>query len=474
MVLRMARPRDTFDVTCSLLAVVADALAIYFGFLLAVWIRFATGWIPLFHDRPPPLSLYAQGAGVATLLFLLIFRALGLYQRPQVGTFGEKIPRLVRACGWGIVLAVALAFVLRTDPPFSRIAVGLSFFTVTALVLAERYVLFRIEWNLARHLEEVNRVLIIGTNDVAVNLRRALRREPRLRSKVIGFLRTSEAAPAPEIPSELILGTLDRLSAFVENREVDEVILADSSLPHDQMAEIILACEKNLVSFRMVPDLFGILTSKVEVQHIGDIPLLGMPKWPLDYFWNRILKRTEDIIGSIIGLIISAPIIAVAAVLIKRSSPGPVFYRQERCGERGKTFILYKLRTMVENAEEETGPVWATPDDPRRTPIGAFLRRYNLDELPQFWNVLKGDMSLVGPRPERPFFVEKFKEDISRYMWRHTFKPGMTGWAQVNGLRGNTDLKERLKYDLYYLENWSLAFDFKILIKTFFARENAY
>lgn len=469
----MVRARDAFDVGCSLTAVVADAVAIYAGFMLATWIRFKTGWIPLFHDKPPPLLLYVQGAGIGTLLFVLIFQTLGLYQRPQLGTFGDKMPRIVRACMWGILLAIALAFVLQTDPPFSRITVALSFFTVTVLVLLERNILFRWELRLARRREEVNRVLVVGTNPVAAQIRRALKREPRLRSRVVGFIKTANEA-APEIPADMIKGELEDLERLIERGEADQVILADTSLSHERMAEMILCCEKNLLPFRIVPDLFNILTSKVEVQQIGEIPLLGMSAWPLDRFWNRMLKRCEDIVGSTIGLILSAPVIAIAAIAIKRSSPGPVFYRQERCGERGQTFVLYKLRTMVVDAEAETGPVWAKPDDPRRTPVGAFLRRYNLDELPQFWNVLKGDMSLVGPRPERPCFVEQFKEDISRYMWRHAFKPGMTGWAQVNGLRGNTDLRERLKYDLYYLENWSLAFDFKILFKTFFARENAY
>ncbi|MFH0953021.1 MAG: exopolysaccharide biosynthesis polyprenyl glycosylphosphotransferase, partial [Verrucomicrobiota bacterium] len=209
-------------------------------------------------------------------------------------------------------------------------------------------------------------------------------------------------------------------------------------------------------------------------QTIDEIPLLGVGKWPLDYFWNRAAKRLEDVTGALIGLVLAAPVIAVAAVAVKSSSRGPVFYRQERCGEGGTLFTIYKLRTMKESAEEETGPVWAAKDDPRRTRVGSFLRAHNIDELPQFWNVLKGEMSLVGPRPERPHFVEQFKDDISRYMWRHVSKPGMTGWAQVNGLRGNTDIRERIKYDLYYLENWSLAFDFKIFVKTFFSRENAY
>jgi exopolysaccharide biosynthesis polyprenyl glycosylphosphotransferase len=210
------------------------------------------------------------------------------------------------------------------------------------------------------------------------------------------------------------------------------------------------------------------------MQSIDDIPLLGVSRWPLDHFWNRMIKRAEDIICSAAGIALLSPVVLFIALLIKRDSPGPVFFLQDRCGERGRIFKLYKFRTMYVNAEAYTGPVMAVENDPRRTRVGAFLRRYNFDELPQLWNVLKGEMSLVGPRPERPFFVEQFKEDINRYMWRHVSKPGITGWAQVNGLRGNTDIGERIKYDLYYLEHWSLAFDFKIMLKTVFSRENAY
>jgi exopolysaccharide biosynthesis polyprenyl glycosylphosphotransferase len=216
------------------------------------------------------------------------------------------------------------------------------------------------------------------------------------------------------------------------------------------------------------------MTGSMDMQTVDDIPLLGVSRWPLDTFWNQRLKRAEDVCGALGGLILMAPLFAVLALLIKRSSPGPVFYRQKRCGENGREFTIYKFRTMRRDAEKETGPVWAVENDPRRTTFGAFLRRTNIDELPQLWNVLRGDMSLIGPRPERPHFVEKFKDDIDRYIWRHASKPGMTGWAQVNGLRGNTSITERIKYDLYYLENWSLSLDFKILIRTFSASKNAY
>jgi exopolysaccharide biosynthesis polyprenyl glycosylphosphotransferase len=240
------------------------------------------------------------------------------------------------------------------------------------------------------------------------------------------------------------------------------------------MMDILLLCERHLIAFNMVPDLFHVLTTSMDVQSLDDIPLLGLGRWPLDHFWNRALKRACDVAGAAVGLVVAAPVMLAAAAAIKRDSPGPIFYHQERCGEKGRTFRLHKLRTMAADAESRTGPVFAAEDDPRRTRVGGFLRRYNLDELPQLWNVLRGEMSLVGPRPERPHFVEQFKEEISRYMWRHVSKPGLTGWAQVNGLRGNTSIEERVKYDLYYLEHWSLAFDLKILLRTAFARENAY
>ena len=467
------RQEDTFDVACSVAAVVADALAVFAGFWLAVWIRFDTGWIPL-REALPPRNMYLYGAIVGTLLFIFIFRSLGLYVRPQTGAFSFKIPRLVRATGWGILLAVVLSYAIGTQPPFSRITLGLSFFTILLLVLFERWLLFKIEWHQAKHKAEVKRVVVIGTNKLAAHIKQALKATPTLRSRVVAFLRTDGETPDPALPPGLLRGTLEDLAGMVERGEVDEVICADFSLSNDRLSELLLLSERHLVSFHTVPDMFGMLTQKVHIEMLGDVPLLGLDKWPLDYVINRFLKRAEDIVGGAIGLVLAAPVVAVAAALIKRESPGPVFYRQERCGEGGKTFHIVKLRTMRADAEEESGPVWAQPDDPRRTRIGGWLRAHNLDELPQFWNVLKGEMSLVGPRPERPHFVEQFKDDISRYMWRHASKPGITGWAQVNGLRGNTSIRDRIQYDLYYLENWSLALDFKIIAKTFFARQNAY
>ena len=469
------RGKDTTDVFTSVVAIVCDACAVFGGFVLATWLRFDSGLIAMRHNPPDPLyPQYLAGAGVASLTFLFVFRSLGLFVRPQTGSFVNKIPRVIKAVGIGVLLTVVIVYSLQNEVDFARLVVGFSFFTISFFVLLERYILFRIEWNMARHSSRTNRVLILGTDSVASHLKHTLRREPMLRTKVIGFLRTDRSEPDPDIRAEAILGNAEELSGFIAGGEVDQIILTNSSLGQDRILEIVILCEQNLVGFNMVPDLFRLMTTSMDVQSLDDIPLLGISRWPLDLFWNRIAKRTADILGSIVGLILFAFPIAVAAIFIKRDSSGPVFYRQERCGEKGDRFWLYKLRTMSVDAEQTTGPVFTARNDSRRTRTGAFLRRHNLDELPQIWNVLKGDMSLVGPRPERPHFVEQFKTDISRYMWRHVSKPGISGWAQVNGLRGHTSIKERIKYDLYYLENWSLSFDFKILIKTFFAKENAY
>ncbi|HOE00103.1 MAG TPA: sugar transferase [Kiritimatiellia bacterium] len=478
----MQPPRDNFDAFCSILAGLADAAAAFLGVMVAVWIRFDSGWIPL-HDQEilPPRIMYLAAAAVLAPLLVIIFRQVGLYIRPQLGPFGDKLPRIVRGVSITLGTALMLSFIVRPAdwPPYSRTVALMSFFSVLLLVLLERFALFRIELHWARRTAPIRRILIIGVDDLAARLRRALEREPRLRSRLAGYVLPFEPGTRPitlaaAITPKLVKGHIGELESLIEEENIDDVILADMSISHKRLTEILFHCERNLIPFRMVPDLYRVLTSRVRVNHIGDIPLLGMAAWPLDAFWNRVLKRLEDIAGALVGLVLSAPILLLAAPLIKRSSPGPVFYRQVRCGIGGKEFTIFKLRTMPVDAENATGPVWATPDDPRRTRIGEFLRKWNLDELPQFWNVLVGDMSLVGPRPERPHFVEQFKNDVGHYMTRHVSRPGMTGWAQVNGLRGDTSIADRVQHDLYYLENWSLSFDLKILIQTFFNRQNAY
>jgi exopolysaccharide biosynthesis polyprenyl glycosylphosphotransferase len=252
------------------------------------------------------------------------------------------------------------------------------------------------------------------------------------------------------------------------------VIVADFYGQRDEFTSLSALCERELVQFKIIPSCFRIFVSGLHLETISGTPILGVDRLPLDSPLNWAIKRATDIIGSLVGLVLSAPIIAFFGALVWLESRGAIFYRQRRTGIIGKSFDIFKIRSMKLDAEAGKGAQWCQENDPRRLRVGSFMRKYNIDEVPQFWNVLKGEMSLVGPRPERPELIQNFKHDIPHYNARHHAKPGMTGWAQINGLRGDTDLAERIKYDLWYMENWSLFLDFQIMFMTFFKRANAY
>jgi exopolysaccharide biosynthesis polyprenyl glycosylphosphotransferase len=250
--------------------------------------------------------------------------------------------------------------------------------------------------------------------------------------------------------------------------------VADLNLAMDEIIELANIAEKEFVQFKVIPSYFQTLVSGLRSETISGVPILGIADLPLDRPFNRLLKRAMDIVGAIVGLFISAPLMGIFGALVYLESPGPIFYRQVRSGKNGRPFHIIKIRSMRLDAEAAGGAGWTTKDDPRRLRIGKFLRGWNIDEIPQFWNVLKGDMSLIGPRPERPELIATFKHQIPHYNARHASKPGITGWAQVSGFRGDTSLVERVRHDLSYLENWSLWLDIQILFLTFLKRENAY
>jgi exopolysaccharide biosynthesis polyprenyl glycosylphosphotransferase len=318
------------------------------------------------------------------------------------------------------------------------------------------------------------RVLLIGWNREAIQLVDAIAGDRHHPYRVIGCLQARPQRPDEETragcPS---LGSLSELEQVLVAHSVDVVIVSDLGLGMDSIAQVVEFCERRYVDFKIVPTLFRVFVSHLKLQSVSGIPVLGIENLEIATPASAFMKRAFDLLGSIVGLILSAPIIAILAVLIKLESPGPFIYGQTRTGRNGRSFRIYKMRSMRLDAEAN-GAQWATEADPRRTKIGAFMRSTNLDELPQFWNVFRGEMSLVGPRPERPELIARFETEIPHYNPRHTVRPGMTGWAQVNGLRGNTSLVERIKYDLYYIENWSIIFDVQIIILTFFKRSNAY
>jgi exopolysaccharide biosynthesis polyprenyl glycosylphosphotransferase len=292
-----------------------------------------------------------------------------------------------------------------------------------------------------------------------------IRRRPDLGYELVGIF-SEKPVKVKTWEGLCVLGDLKKLGPILAREQIDELILALPSEAHPQLEKLLLEAESSQTEFKIVSDLFGILTRPVKNDEINGIPLYVLKESLLSRPWARVLKRALDLLGTIPLLVLASPVMLLAALAVKLTSPGPVLFRQERVGRDNRTFTIYKFRTMRVDAEKHTGPVWATKDDPRRTPIGAFLRKTSIDELPQFFNVLLGNMSLVGPRPERPHFVDQFQKTIPRYLERHRVKAGLTGWAQMHGLRGNTPVEERVQYDLWYVENWSLWLDVKIILRT--------
>ena len=273
------------------------------------------------------------------------------------------------------------------------------------------------------------------------------------------------------------IGTLSDLAAYLEKTSLDEVAITLNLNEYHKLEQIVAICEKSGVHTKFVPDYYNFISTNPYTEDLDGLPVINIRNVPLTNTMNKLIKRLIDIIGSIIALILFSPIMLIVAILVKKSSPGPIIFAQERIGLGNKPFKMYKFRSMGVQDPKKEAKEWTTKNDVRVTPVGRVIRKTSLDELPQFWNVLKGDMSLIGPRPERPLFVEKFKEEIPRYMIKHQVRPGITGWAQVNGFRGDTSIRSRIEHDLYYIENWSLGLDIKILFLTFFkgfVNKNAY
>ena len=448
-----------------------DAAAVAVSFLAAFLLRFISGLIPA--QDMPGFGIYSRALIVIIPVYLWFFNNLGLYDPHRHIRRIEKIFVVLKGVSYSIIVLMALTFFYR-GLSYSRIYLIMLWLLSFLFVSTGRYLLMQWEYRRRRQMKEIQRVLVVGANRNARSVIHWAKNNRHYGQEIIGVLSRDPSFIGKHVEGVGILGVSQDCEAFIDTLKPDSVVLLDPSFSRDRITDLVVACEDRMIEFKVAADFYGIMTRRVDVEHISGVPLLGFKPLPLDSLWNRSLKRTFDIVISAGILFFSLPLWLAAAILIKCDDRGPVIYRQERVGRDGRVFALYKFRTMRVNAEGETGPVWARPNDSRRTRVGDFMRRWNIDELPQLWNVLKGDMSLVGPRPERPHFVKQFRETIPRYMARHKIKSGLTGWAQVNGLRGNTSIQERIKYDLYYMENWSLLLDIEILFMTFFAFKNAY
>ena len=450
---------------------ITDISAVILSFYAAYSVRFSEIVIPA-HKGIPSIEAYLRTMVVVIPVYLLLFRAYQLYRPERHIRRIYELLNVIKAVTMATIFLMALTFVYR-EFSYSRGVLLFAWLFSALFCCMGRYCLIQFEYFIRREKDR-ERVLIIGANRNSRDLIKWAKENPHYGQEIIGIVINNGSNEGKHVEGVPILGALKDLDQILASQAVDEVIMADPAIPREAAAELMFKCENKMIGFKLVADFYGLITQHVDVEYVSNVPLLGLRALPLDDLWNRLIKRLFDFAVSFIFLIVLSPILIVLAIFIKLCDGGPIFYRQERVGQDGKHFILYKFRTMSVDAEKKTGPVWAQPDDQRTTLIGRFLRKLNLDELPQLWNVLLGDMSLVGPRPERPHFVEQFRDQIPRYMARHKIKSGLTGWAQIHGLRGNTSIEERIKYDLYYMENWTLMMDVEILFATLFAFKNAY
>jgi exopolysaccharide biosynthesis polyprenyl glycosylphosphotransferase len=474
------KARLVFGISLVVLDVSATALAFYLAYRLRQWIRWPT----------PPLDMgpfrsYVGMMVVQVLAMVTVFFFYRLYHRPRALSSIDELYSLFGAVSVGTILAIALTSlmfknsVLELD--YSRGMILYAWLLTIVLAGIGRFAHSRVQRTLQAQGLGGARVLIVGTGEVGQMILQKIRHLPGLGYEVMGFVDSGDPSTGsgPRLETVVgvpVLGRVGDLPSLIDEHSIDEVIIALPEGSHEEILTIISLCERGKVNIKVYPDVFQIMAAQVSIGDLGGLPLLTVRDIALRG-WRLTLKRTVDLIGSAIGLVVLSPLMLLIAAIVKLDSPGPVFYTQVRMGLDAKPFWVIKFRSMRADAESETGPVWATEDDPRRTRLGAFIRRFSIDEWPQFINVLLGEMSLVGPRPERPVFVEQFKRSIPRYMDRHREKAGLTGWAQVNGLRGDTSIAERTKYDLWYIENWSLLLDFKIILKTIFnafTSKNAY
>ena len=412
---------------------------------------------------------------LGTMFLIVTYSTLGLYDSRLVLKPHRTLPIVVRGTFIWFLAFLSFSLVFKFEPAISRLFVGLACVTCMLTMAAWRYLFYFVISNSQIRERLTQQVVLIGWNADAERLVEAINKDKHHPYSIVGVVATKaeDSANPRQFIGEKLLGDFTEIETILRSNPIDIVVVADLDLPKEKILDTVHLCERLYVQFNIVPSFFQIFVSSLNLQTISGVPILGIQELPITYLSNQALKRLTDIVGGVVGLVGSLPIMLVLVFIIKRQSPGPVLYRQIRTGRHGKPFTIYKLRSMKLNAESK-GAQWAVEDDPRRLPIGAFMREWNLDELPQFWNVLTGDMSLVGPRPERPELIEKFEREIPHYNPRHEVRPGVTGWAQVNGLRGNTSLVERVKYDLYYIENWSWLFDFQIMFLTFVKRDNAY
>jgi exopolysaccharide biosynthesis polyprenyl glycosylphosphotransferase len=458
--------RRRADALFAVLFLVSDIAMVALAFYLAYLLRITVSIPPAVNVGP--FGDYAGMMTIQIITMVLVYFFTRLYDLKRSMPRLDEFYRLFAATSVGTIATIAFTTFLfknsTLELDFPRVMVVYAWLLTVVLVAAGRSLLVFIRNLLRQRGHLTDRLLIVGTGDIGRMILQKVRQMPRLGYRVVGFV-NGESEVGQQIMGVPVLGGLDDIPQLISEHHIQEVIIGRPELSHQEALSIISRCERGQVGIKIFPDLFQIIATELSIGDLGGLPLLTVRDIALRG-WKLTLKRGVDLVGSAAGLVVLSPFLVVMAVLIKLDSPGPVLYAQERMGLDAKPFWCLKFRSMRADAEKD-GPGWTTENDPRVTRLGTFIRRFSVDELPQLINVFLGEMSLVGPRPERPVYVEQFRRSIPRYMDRHREKAGMTGWAQVNGLRGDTSIAERTKYDLWYIENWSLWLDFRIMLRTF-------
>jgi len=440
---------------------VVDLMLVAFCWLGAYWVLRQAGVIP---SEAPGSGHYLRALLGIMPLWWQLLRSRGLYEPRRSGSVFPEVGNLLGAQVMGVMILLSAGF-FYPNFSYSRAVVALFFVLSNATLIAQRIGIRFVLRSLRRRGINQRFAVVVGSPHMAAEVIQRLRRHKETGLQVIAVF-SNGFGPKGQIENVVIRGGYGELKGFLKEQErVDEVILALSRDDMVYFEKILTELEDESVTLRIVPDLFNVLTLRSSVSDLDGLPLIALREGPL-VGWDSVTKRIFDLSVASLCLLLTSPFLAMIALAIWAGSGRPIFYAQERVGLDNRVFRMWKFRTMKHDAEEKRDPVFAVEGDPRLTRVGRVLRKTGLDELPQLWNVLRGDMSLVGPRPERPYFIEQFRSEIPGYMLRHKIKAGLTGWAQIHGWRGNTSIRERVAHDIYYIQNWSFALDVRILCLT--------
>lgn len=440
------------------LNVLSDGLIIFLMLPVSFWLWF---YVLPWGVISVPFPQYIALDVILTCVQLFTYAAFGLYRSFRGVSLIRELSKLWLASVLDMTLLLSMLFIQHREH-YSRMTMAMFFVLSVGALSVKRMILRRALRCLRKNGYNQKHVVLVGSGEIAKAYLQAIKKERDLGYHVVGYV----AAQKSEGNGLRYLGSFEQLVGILESNRPDEVVSAIEMEDYRRTPQIIAACEKTGTKLSIIPFYADYMPSNPQFDSIGNIPLMNIRRIPLDNVANAFCKRAMDIVGSLLLLAVTSPMMLLCAVGVRLSSPGPVIFRQERVGRDKKNFYMYKFRSMRVNEKQDSG--WSSDHDDRKTRFGAFIRKCSLDEFPQFFNVLKGDMSLVGPRPESPHFVDQFKDEIPLYMVKHQVRPGITGWAQVNGYRGDTSIKARVEHDIYYIEHWSLLFDVKILLITLF------